>query len=115
MPSFASKCAAQFLRPHTNYFTLFPFCQELDFPGRELEAMAFACAWTQISAGPLLDTSGFEFSVPAQTVTIVNNANDEHTRMPSCEHTHNAQSLAVPRAVHARERAPSLALRVCQD
>jgi len=33
-----------------------------------------------------------------------------HTRMPSCKHTHNAQSLAVPRACLGRERVPSLEL-----
>jgi len=33
-----------------------------------------------------------------------------HTRLPSCKHTHSAQALTAPRAFHPRERAPNLAL-----
>ena len=55
-----------------------PF-QELFVPVREIQALFGAGVWTQPSAGSFLAMSGFDFSVTAQPLTIVNNDSVAHT------------------------------------
>jgi len=78
-------------------------------PRERTRSLFFAGVWTQLSASLPLATSSTACNVPVQPVTIVNNEGVAYTRMPSCKHTHSAQSLTVTMAFLPRERAPSLA------